>query len=157
VTQTAPLPMISSVNVYRCATDGSVVAQRAKTVPRGRRPPLRWFTIISSGSVWGAARFEARTISRPHGLVRVGGANAPQRSATHTHALLTVLKNPVHPSSGSGWKLGRCHNGCSAASVIHNTDARVLDRNVQSRKIVHAALLLLMLEAVTTDLVSPSA
>ena len=32
-----------------------------------------------------------------------------------------------------------------------------LDRNVQSRKMVHAALLLLMLEAVFTDLVSPSA
>src|SRR4029450_8005713 len=39
------------------------------------------------------------------------------------------------------------------ACVIHNADARLLDRNVQSRKMVHAALLLLMLEAVTTDLV----
>jgi hypothetical protein len=43
------------------------------------------------------------------------------------------------------------------ARVIHNADAGLLDRNVQSRKMVHAALLLLMLEAVTTDLVSPSA
>src|SRR5438477_11619721 len=43
------------------------------------------------------------------------------------------------------------------AHVIHNADARVLDRNVQSRKIVHAALLLLMLEAASADLVSPSA
>src|SRR5262249_6703591 len=43
------------------------------------------------------------------------------------------------------------------ARIIHNADARLLDRNVQSSKIVHAALLLLMLEAVTTDLVSPSA
>jgi tripartite-type tricarboxylate transporter receptor subunit TctC len=42
------------------------------------------------------------------------------------------------------------------ARVIHNADARLLDRNVQSSKMVHAALLLLM-EAVTTDLVSPSA
>jgi hypothetical protein len=33
----------------------------------------------------------------------------------------------------------------------------LLDRNVQSSKMVHAALLLPMLEAVTTDLVSPSA
>src|SRR4029434_11241104 len=40
------------------------------------------------------------------------------------------------------------------ACVIHNADARLLDRNVQSPKMVHAALLLLMLEAVTTDLVS---
>src|SRR5262245_1768724 len=43
------------------------------------------------------------------------------------------------------------------ARVIHNADTRLLDRNVQSSKMVHAALLLLMLEAVTTDLVSPSA
>jgi len=43
------------------------------------------------------------------------------------------------------------------AGAIHNADARVLDRNVQSRKIVHAALLLLMLEAAHADLVSPSA
>jgi hypothetical protein len=34
---------------------------------------------------------------------------------------------------------------------------RLLDRNVQSSKMVHAALLLLMLEAAITDLVSPSA
>src|SRR6516225_9504548 len=34
--------------------------------------------------------------------------------------------------------------------AIHNPDARVLDRNVQSRKIVHVALLLLMLGAPTT-------
>src|SRR2546423_5597864 len=43
------------------------------------------------------------------------------------------------------------------ARVIHNADARLLDRDVQSSKMLHAALLLLMLEAVTTDLVSPSA
>src|SRR5207247_9891343 len=36
------------------------------------------------------------------------------------------------------------------ARVIHNADARVLDRYVQSSKIVHAALLLLMLGAPTT-------
>src|ERR1700693_2423253 len=33
------------------------------------------------------------------------------------------------------------------ARVIHNADAGLLDRNVQSTKMVHAALLLLMLEA----------
>src|ERR1019366_1886841 len=43
------------------------------------------------------------------------------------------------------------------ARVIHNPDAGLLDRYVQSSKMVHAALLLLMFEAVTTDLVSPSA
>src|SRR4029434_3262222 len=33
--------------------------------------------------------------------------------------------------------------------AIHNADAGLLDRHVQSRKMFHAALLLLMLEAVT--------
>ena len=40
-----------------------------------------------------------------------------------------------------------------SARVIHNADAGLLDRNVQSRKMLHAALLLLMLEAVHTNLV----
>src|SRR6266478_4179948 len=43
------------------------------------------------------------------------------------------------------------------ARIIHNADARFLDRNIESSKIVHAALLLLMLEAAYADLVSPSA
>src|SRR6516162_9122570 len=43
------------------------------------------------------------------------------------------------------------------ARIIHNADARLLDRHVETSKIVHAALLLLMLEAAYTDLVSPSA
>jgi hypothetical protein len=43
------------------------------------------------------------------------------------------------------------------AGVIHNADACVLDPDIQSSKMIHAALLLLMLEAVPTDLVSPSA
>src|SRR5215471_7594094 len=41
--------------------------------------------------------------------------------------------------------------------VIHNTDARFLDRHIESSKIGHAALLLRMLEAADADLVSPSA
>src|SRR6185369_663254 len=44
------------------------------------------------------------------------------------------------------------------ARVIHNADAGLLDRHVQSSKMLHAALLLLMLEARSHgDLVSPSA
>src|SRR5439155_731752 len=34
------------------------------------------------------------------------------------------------------------------ACIVHNAEARLLDRHVQSSKMVHAALLLLMLEAV---------
>src|SRR5262249_54394398 len=43
------------------------------------------------------------------------------------------------------------------ARVIQNADTRLLDRYVQSGKMVHPALLLPMLEAVITALVSPSA
>src|SRR5256714_14083147 len=46
------------------------------------------------------------------------------------------------------------HFSNDLACVIHNADAGLLDRNVQSSKMVHAALLLLMPEAVHTDLVS---
>jgi hypothetical protein len=42
-------------------------------------------------------------------------------------------------------------------NVIHNADAGLLDRYVQSSKMLHAALLFLMLEAANADLVSPSA
>src|SRR5947208_14876054 len=49
------------------------------------------------------------------------------------------------------------HFSNDLARVIHNADAGLLDRHVQSSKMVHAALLLLMLEAASTDLVSPSA
>src|SRR6266699_6958745 len=43
------------------------------------------------------------------------------------------------------------------AGIIHDADARLLDRHIKSSKIVHVALLLLMLEAADADLVSPSA
>src|SRR6266576_5607871 len=43
------------------------------------------------------------------------------------------------------------------ARIIHDADARLLDRHIESSKIVHVALLLLMLEAAYADLVSPSA
>src|SRR3954462_1574307 len=72
-----------------------------------------------------------------------------------------------NPLEAGGGVLQHCQQRCRLARylhftndlgrVIHNTDARVLDRNVQSSKMLHAALLLLMLEAVTTDLVSTSA
>src|SRR6516164_524753 len=45
---------------------------------------------------------------------------------------------------------GNSHLPCNLSRIIHNADARVLDRYVQSSKIVHAALLLLMLGAHTT-------
>src|SRR6202043_1768283 len=53
---------------------------------------------------------------------------------------------------------GYLHFPNNPARVIRNADAGLLDRYVQSGKMVHAALLLLMLEARNHgDLVSPSA
>jgi len=43
------------------------------------------------------------------------------------------------------------------ARIIHDADSRFLDRHIESNKIGHPALLLLMLEAADADLVSPSA
>ena len=34
--------------------------------------------------------------------------------ASEPDALLAVLKDPPTTSSGSDWKLGHCHSGCSA-------------------------------------------
>src|ERR1700744_3575499 len=45
------------------------------------------------------------------------------------------------------WVARHLHFPNDLAHVIHNADARLLDRYVQSSKMVHAALLLLMLEA----------
>ena len=47
--------------------------------------------------------------------------------------------------------------GCKVVRVIQNAETRLLDRYVHSGKMVHTALLLLMLEAANADLVSPSA
>jgi len=51
---------------------------------------------------------------------------------------------------------GHAHFPHNPARIIHNADARFLDRHVESSKIAYAALLLLMLEAADVDLVSPS-
>jgi len=56
-----------------------------------------------------------------------------------------------------GFSLSNSHFPHDLARIIHNADARFLDRHVESSKIGHAALLLLMLEAASADLVSPSA
>src|SRR5262245_42477361 len=50
---------------------------------------------------------------------------------------------------------GNLHFPNDLAGVIHNANAGLLDRNIQSSKLVHTALLLLMLETVHTDLVPP--
>jgi hypothetical protein len=78
-----------------------------------------------------------------------------QRSGFQSNTLETASRIRQYRQQSLG--LARLHFPHNLARIIHNADARILDRNVQSGKIVHAALLLLMLEAVTTDLVSPSA
>jgi hypothetical protein len=80
-----------------------------------------------------------------------------QRPSFQSDPLEAVGRGPQNLQQGL--RLARClHFLHDPARVIHNADARLLDRYVQSSKMVHAALFLLMLEAViTTDLVSPSA
>ena len=70
-------------------------------------------------------------------------------AATERCRTLPTVDKPPRPKGGLSTN--------DLACVIHNADARLLDQNVESSKMVHAALLLLMLEAVFTDLVSPSA
>src|SRR6476661_11205076 len=70
---------------------------------------------------------------------------------------LEVVGGVLQHRQQRSWLARHLHFPNDLARVIHNADARLLDRNVHSSKMVHAALLLLMLEAVFTDLVSPSA
>src|SRR6516164_8325573 len=79
-----------------------------------------------------------------------------QRSGFQSDPLEVVSRIPQNPQQCV--RLTRhLHFTHDLTDLIHNADAGLLDRYVQSSKTVHAALLLLMLEAVTTDLVSPSA
>src|ERR1019366_5129912 len=79
-----------------------------------------------------------------------------QRPGFQSDPLETVNGVPQNLQQ-SFWLPRNLHFPHDPARVIHNADAGLLDRYVQSSKMLHAALLLLMLEAVTTDLVSPSA
>jgi hypothetical protein len=79
-----------------------------------------------------------------------------QRSGFQSDPLEAVGR--VTQNLQQGFRLARyLHFPYDPARVIHNADTGLLDRYVQSSKMLHAALLLLMLEATTTDLVSPSA
>jgi hypothetical protein len=75
-----------------------------------------------------------------------------QRSSLQSNPLEAISRVPQYRQQSVGFAPD-LHFSPDPAGVIHNADARVLDRNVQSRKIVRAALLLLMLEAASTDLV----
>src|ERR1700721_1402353 len=79
-----------------------------------------------------------------------------QRPGLQSDPLETVGRGPQNPQQ-SVWLACYPLFLHDPARAIHNADTCLLDRYVQSSKMVHAALLLLMLEAVTTDLVSPSA
>src|SRR6188472_1384032 len=70
---------------------------------------------------------------------------------------LEVVGGVLQHRQQRSWLARHLHFPNDLARVVHNADARLLDRHVQSSKMLHAALLLLMLEAAYTDLVSPSA
>src|SRR3974377_1930624 len=79
-----------------------------------------------------------------------------QRPSLQSDPLKAVGRIPWYPKQSIGLA-GNLNLPNDFTRAIHNADARVLDRNVQSRKMIHAALLLLMLEAAHAALVSPSA
>src|ERR1043165_5986255 len=79
-----------------------------------------------------------------------------QRSSFQSDPLKAVGRLPQYLQQSIGFARN-LNLSNDLAPTIHNANPRVLDRYVQSRKIFHAALLLLMLEAASTDLVSPSA
>src|SRR5262245_49780401 len=89
-------------------------------------------------------------------------------SASHECRQWRVVSLPRHAMARidggrqhlqQGFRLTRHpHFPHDLARIIHDADARFLDRHIESTKIGHAALLLLlMLEAADADLVSPSA
>src|SRR5881397_1067178 len=91
--------------------------------------------------------------------------NPASARALNSHCDSGPASNPIRlkwqagfvstASSASG-SLATFTSPHDPARVVHDADARLLDRHIQSSKMVHAALLLLMLEAVHADLVSPS-
>ncbi len=72
-----------------------------------------------------------------------------QRSSFQSDPLELIGSSPQNLQQSIGFARD-LHFPYDLARLIHNADARVLDRDVQSSKMVHAALLLLMLEARTT-------
>jgi hypothetical protein len=76
----------------------------------------------------------------------------------HGLALLFGLGTKALPSWDSKTRWNNLMGDLAVTITAGSSrDARFLDRDVESSKIGHAALLLLMLEAADADLVSPSA
>ena len=113
--------------------------------PQGGKTRLLWVAraaFVARGVVRNSD-FDARVVVRQC------------RRISHHHTRVGTRPQNLQQSVGLARNLHLTHD---LARAIHNADARVLDRNVQSRKIVHAALLLLMLGARHNgDPVSPSA
>src|SRR5262245_25194780 len=98
-----------------------------------------------------------RVASRNHRQARFGkNAVKPlrQRSGFQPNSLeaIGVVRKHLQESFGLTRHPRFPHD---LARIIHDADARFLDRHIESDKIGHAALLLLMLEAAYADLVSP--
>src|SRR6516225_5050614 len=100
--------------------------------------------------------FSTARICRVSTQITGKSASASARSSFQSNPLEAISRVPQYRQQSLRFARDP-HFSLDPARVIHNADARVLDRNVQSRKIIHAALLLLMLEAAHADLVSPSA
>ena len=158
--------MLRVVRNHKRAADGEVSGYEQLSVAP---TPLDHASLIKAGPAFahlgGAARSAwsaALTLGEPHGF---RNAQVSVIAPTGTIGLVMDCDTTgIEPDfalvkfkklAGGGYRY--LHFPNDLAHVIHNADAGLLDRYVQSSKMVHAALLLLMLEAVHTDLVSPSA
>jgi hypothetical protein len=119
-----------------------------------RRRDFVAFVGSAAAAAWPlAARAQQRTILPQVGILDPG---IPQHFEAFRNSLEAI--DGVRQHLQESFRLTRhSHFPHDLARIIHDADARLLDRHIQSSKIGHAALLLLMLEAADADLVSPSA
>jgi hypothetical protein len=90
--------------------------------------------------------------------MRVSNLTVPTKPTLRTKLRKVARRGGVRQRLHQNFRFTRhLHLSNDLARIIHNAEARLLDRHIESSKIVHAALLLLMLEAASADLVSPSA
>src|SRR5437763_1478840 len=119
------------------------------------RASLRSVLLICAFSTACMCRVSTQIAGKP-ASARTLNSHCDNGSGFQSNSLEVVGRVCQHRQQSVGFARD-LHFPNDPARVIHNADARLLDRDVQSSKMLHAALLLLMLEAVTTDLVSPSA
>jgi hypothetical protein len=145
---------LCSRSVWRGSKSRAGLQTHPRCAPRAAQTMLRFPTCDRGGIAF----------AHPLAVIRGGPDRDAKKSRPRLYLIETTtaadLHSPQHfwSAQAACFRL-TCHPRFphDLARIIHNADARLLDRHIESSKIVHAALLLLMLEAAYADLVSPSA